>query len=60
MQLSKRSKISLAQLVIKLNRDTAFMLLEKHNFDPYNRDLELELGYELQLAPEDNLSSLIK
>ena len=60
MQLSKRSKLSLAQLISELNSNAAFMLLDKHNFDPYVTNSGLELSHELKSAPEDKLSNLIK
>ncbi len=60
MQISKRSKLSLSQLLGVLNSQTVHVLLDKYEIDPYSVNSIVQISYEIQSTSENQLSNLIK
>jgi len=60
MQISKRSKVSFAQLLSVLNGQTVHVLFDKYEYDPYNAHSAINISDEIQSASENQLSNLIK
>lgn len=59
MQISKRSKISLAQLLGVLDRQTVHVLFDKYDFYSYQADSVIGINDEIKSGSEKQLSELI-
>ena len=60
MQLTKRSKLSLAQLLGVLDKETVYILFDKYDLDSDNSESVIAIGGELKSASERQLSGLIE
>lgn len=60
MQITKRSKISLAQLLSVVDNESVHVLLDKCDLDPYAANSVIDISEAMQSATEKQLSSLIE
>jgi hypothetical protein len=60
MQITKRSKLSLAQLLGIMDNQSVYVLLEKYDLDPYKANSVITISEEIQSASEIQLSNLIE
>ena len=60
MQITKRSKISLAQLLGVMDRQSVYVLLDKYDFDSYQANSVIGISDEMKSASEEQLSNLIE
>lgn len=59
MEISKRSKISLAQLLGAINNNDTHLILDKYDLNPYASSSLIELSQEIQFASSNQVSNII-
>ena len=60
MQITKRSKLSLAQLLGVIDNKSVYVLLDKYDLDPYQANSVIDIGNVMQSASETQVSNLIE